>query len=272
MNKYRVGAILLGVLTAFIMLPWLVQLVSSSCGCGDCPNKVRWWQCPPKNRDIPRPNPCPPCPPQCPDISIPACPACPPSPPTCPNPCPAPLPAPAPAPAPTAPPAPLDTSNATTDTNACGSVWSIPPNSIDEWGNYWMHFAGTSCLVTGKCLTVQVPDTSGCTGTVGFAFMEAGDPYAAASLRFDFNTSTNNTTFTTGIGGWPANVQQTIPNLSSVWNPASNLIKWCYVSDTEITLNVNGTDMGSFIHSPFGIGVVGIDAACIKTELYAQVV
>lgn len=162
---------------------------------------------------------------------------------------------------------PLDKTNTTTDTQKCGNVWQIP-----IYGSGGAYVVGTTCLTVGKCITIEFPDTSACS-TFGITFL-AGTEFSSTSFRFDFNLANDSVDFNTGFSAFPnPPLKSQTPGLKALWQSGTNILKFCYISDTEMQLFVNGTQIGTtnFVHDAFPITTIALQSTCITTDVYAQV-
>lgn len=165
----------------------------------------------------------------------------------------------------------------TSDTTKCFVVWKLRLNTIDQWGNVWINPVKLPCWAVSRCLVLQIDDSLACPTYPGLPliglllFKNTPDVYSAPSFRFDFNFATNSINYYTGDTGLPLTLQQSIPNLSSMWNASRfNVIKICYVTDSTATLSLNNNKIGKFTHFSFPMGYVGLYAPCLKQEPFME--
>jgi hypothetical protein len=246
----------LAILLGLLIIVWYRGV---SCCASNCPNKVWWWQDPVDwgpGMDVPRPEECCP-PPSTPSTTAPA----------------------ASPPAPSA--APLDTSNATTDTTQCDQTWQMQPSVTDPTtGIVTVHLVVTPCIAVGKCMSIQMTDMSKCLASTGeWDIFFLGDPvngyYEQATSHYTslmFGGSLNLVDLGTGTGVEKGTSTAHVPNLSSMLSPTgTNIMTWCFTSDTTTDFYINGTKVGTITHPSQPINAFGYNGACYSDPIYAKV-
>jgi hypothetical protein len=169
--------------------------------------------------------------------------------------------------------------SATNDTTRCGVIWKLKLNTIDSYGNVWVNPTLLPCWKEGKCLLIQFSDK----GTIScptypnlpfigiIIFKNTPDVYSAPSFRFSFNFAKNIIEYYTGDSGLPLTLQHSIPNLYSMWKSGTtNLVKLCYINDSNVSISLNSKLIGTFTHFAIPAGSVGLYAPCLKEEPFAE--
>lgn len=160
---------------------------------------------------------------------------------------------------------------ATDDTTKCGLIWRLRLNTTDQWGNVWINPSPLPCWTIGKCLLIQINNSTDCRYIGFILFKNTPDVYSAPSFRFQLNFANNTLEYYTGDTGLPLTLQKSIPNLSSFYTISSrNLLKICYLSESSVGLTINNKYIGAFTHFSFPMGSVGLYAPCLKQQPYAE--